>query len=72
MLAKKEVGIMRHAVGFPDYNRNHYAAGYDDVALCEGLVNKGFMVRRAMHPEVCHDPLFQVTSEGYLFLEGEK
>ena len=65
MPTKREIEIMKHALGFPKNYRNHYAAGGDDIAACEDLVKKGFMVKRKMHPEVCPDPMFQVTKVGF-------
>lgn len=70
-LTEAERDRMKHALGVGrGGNRNHYAAGGNDVALWDGLVEKGFAYRRKRNP-IFPEPIYSVTDEGRAALAKE-
>lgn len=69
-LTPPQLHILQHALGLDQYGqgeryRNHFVAGGDDVAACEGLVDLGLMAKVAVVRELTGAmPCFQVTPEG--------
>ena len=57
---KREIEIIKHALGWPKNYRNYYYQGGDDIAICESLVSKGAMVEKKID-WVCGGRLFIVT-----------
>lgn len=68
-LTAQEVDKMRHALGIGrGGNRNHYAAGGDDVLVWEGLVAKG-LARKHRESPIFPDPIYSVTDDGLSALQ---
>ena len=61
---KRELGILRHALGWPKNYRNHFCTGEgsDDYPVCESLVEAGMMERHER--SWCLDNIYVVTAKG--------
>lgn len=71
MISKKQLGILRHALGWPKNYRNHFCTGKgsDDYDDCEKLVAMGLMICSKV--DWLPDDLYRVTVEGRNLVEKE-
>lgn len=64
-----QLHILRHSLGLDAHShgrpyRNHYVAGGDDVAVCDGLVEIECMSRRVGSELSGGAPIYHVTEKG--------
>lgn len=68
-MTSNQLDILRHSLGLDAQGhgrpyRNHYVAGGDDIAVCDGLVELECMSRRVGSELSGGDPVYHVTVKG--------
>lgn len=72
MTTDREIDLLAHALGWPTYHRNFYAAGEDDIHTCDNLVQAGLMIKRPGGISWSGFPIYHVTQAGREAVAGAK